>query len=175
MTVVHLYWPRWRWRTLRTNKRLNTIYSKRTAFNVCTSQAHRQCQFTIQLVDSIYCQVSSILSVVYLYIYFISAHLWFQFHHKNVATKLALKVSAVVRSNSECRFPSRVCGCYSRASCSSVCCTGWYVTDVSCALDSFLNTLVGMVRKWLKEIDIVAVSPCLFQILYNFNFEKLIY
>ena len=168
MTVVHLYWPRWRWRTLRTNKRLNTIYSKRTAFNVCTSQAHGQCQFTIQLVDSIYCQVSSILSVVYLYIYFISAHLWFQFHNKKVATKLALKVSAVVRSNSECRLYSRECSCYSRASRSSVCCASWSVIDVACSLDSFLYTLVKTVLDRLKEI--VA-----FYILYKFNFEKLIY
>ena len=44
-------------------KRFN-IYSKRAAFNVCTSQAHGQCQFTIHLVDSIFCQVSSILSVL---------------------------------------------------------------------------------------------------------------
>ena len=91
---------------------------------MCTAQEYRQCQFTTQLVDSIFCQVSSILLVVQFYLYFISSHLWFQFHHKKVATKLALKVSAVVRSNSECRFPSRVCSCYSWASCSSVCCTG---------------------------------------------------
>ena len=50
---------------IRTKSTFNfNIYSKRAAFNVCTSQAHGQCQFTTQLFNSILCQVSSILSVV---------------------------------------------------------------------------------------------------------------
>ena len=50
---------------IRTKSTFNfNIYSKRAAFNVCTSQAHGQCQFTTQLFNSIFCQVSSILSVV---------------------------------------------------------------------------------------------------------------
>ena len=52
-------------RRIRTKSTFNfKIYSKRAAFNVCTSQAHGQCQFTTQLFNSIFCQVSSILSVV---------------------------------------------------------------------------------------------------------------
>ena len=127
---------------------------------MCTSQEYRQCQFATQLVDSIFCQVSSILLVVQFYLYFISSHLWFQFHLKNVATELALNVFAVVRSNSECRLPSRVCGCYSPASCSSVCCTGWCVTDVACALDNllYLFTIVGVASSnRLKEIVTVSL------------------
>ena len=51
-------------RRIRTKSTFNfNIYSKRAAFNVCTSQAHGQCQFTTQLFNSIFCQVSSILSV----------------------------------------------------------------------------------------------------------------
>ena len=50
-------------RRIQTKRRFN-IYSKRAAFNVCTSQAHGQCQLTTQLFNSIFCQVSSILSVV---------------------------------------------------------------------------------------------------------------
>ena len=126
---------------------------------MCTSQEYRQCQFATQLVDSIFCQVSSILLVVQFYLYFISSHLWFQFHLKNVATKLALKVSAVARSNSEFRLLSRVCSCYSRTSCSSVCCTGWYVNDVACALDNrlYLSTIAG--ARYENRLEkIVAVS-----------------
>ena len=58
---------------------------------MCTSQEYRQCQFATQLVDSIFCQVSSILLVVQFYLYFISSHLWFQFHLKNVAPSLRWK------------------------------------------------------------------------------------
>ena len=132
---------------------------------MCTSQEYRQCQFATQLVDSIFCQVSSILLFVQFYLYFISSHLWFQFHLKNVATKLALKVSAVVRSNSECRFPSRVCSCYSRASCNSVCCTGWYVTYVACALDNLLYLFTVVVvasANRLKEIVTVSLPTTFF-------------